>query len=360
MRSVLHLTGHILTSPAEERAEMWVVDGRITFHDPGRVPDRTLSGWVLPGFVDAHCHVGLDQHGEASAETAERQAAASRDSGVLLIRDAGVPGDNRWVQARADLPRLIRCGRTIAASRRYYRNFAVEVGPGGLVEQVRLQARRGDGWVKLIGDWIDRAAGDLAPAFDGGELADAVAAAHAEGARVTAHCFAEQTLDLMLDAGIDCIEHATGLLDRHLPRFAEQGVAIVPTLVNIARFTEYAAQGEPKFPAYARHMRDLHHRRYETVGKAHEAGIRIIAGTDAGSVVGHGLIAEELLELTKAGLPPAAALDAACWDARRWLGAEGISEGASADVVVFAADPRADITETARPRHLVLRGEVLR
>jgi len=225
---------------------------------------------------------------------------------------------------------------------------------------VRKQARAGDGWVKLVGDWIDRDAGDLAPSFPDAVVRDAVQAAHDEGARVTAHCFAEDTLDQMLDAGIDCIEHATGLLPRHLPRLAAQGVPIVPTLINIDTFPDIARQAEAKFPRYAEHMHVLWERRYERVYEAFAAGVRIYAGTDAGSVIRHGRIADEILSLHRAGLPPAAALDAACWGARTWLGAEGISEGASADVVLCGEDPRRVPSTVATLRHVVLRGEVIR
>ena len=192
---------------------------------------------------------------------AEEQAVTDRDAGTLLVRDAGAVHDTRWLQQRADMPRIIRAGRHIARTRRYLRGFAVEVEPEDLVEAVRKQARAGDGWVKLVGDWIDRDAGDLTPSFPAAARGDAVRAAHDEGARVTAHCFAEDTLDDMLDAGIDCIEHATGLLPRHLPRFVEQGVPIVPTLINIATFPDIAAQAEQKFPRYAAHMRALWERR---------------------------------------------------------------------------------------------------
>ena len=182
--------------------------------------------------------------------------------------------------------------------------------PEDLVEAVRKQARAGDGWVKLVGDWIDRGAGDLAAVFPAAVLKDAVRAAHDEGARVTAHCFAEDTLDDMLDAGIDCIEHGTGLLPRHLPRFVEQGVPIVPTLINIATFPDIAAQAEAKFPRYAAHMRSLWERRSERILEAFEAGVSIYAGTDAGSVIRHGRIVDEIQALHAAGLPAAAALDA--------------------------------------------------
>lgn len=359
MTGILEFSGPILTGPAKERRGLWSVDGRLTFSRPAAAPDEVLAGWVIPGLVDAHCHIGLGPGGDVTEQVAEGQALADRDAGTLLVRDAGAVHDTRWIADRADLPRLIRSGRHIARTGRYLRGFAVEVEPEDLVEAVRKQARAGDGWVKLVGDWIDRGAGDLAAGFPAAILKDAVQAAHDEGARVTAHCFAEATLDDMLDAGIDCIEHATGLLPRHLPRLAGQGVPIVPTLINIATFPDIAAQAEAKFPRYAAHMRSLWERRAERVLAAFEAGVTIYAGTDAGSVIRHGRIIDELQALHAAGLPPRAALDAGAWAARAWLGADGISEGASADVLVCAEDPRRNLATLREPRTIVLRGELV-
>ncbi|MFJ4207398.1 amidohydrolase family protein [Paenarthrobacter sp. NPDC089675] len=359
MANIIEFSGPVLVAANEERQGLWSVDGRLTFVRPHAKPDAVLDGWVLPGFVDAHCHIGLGPGGQVDEPTTLGQAQADLRAGTLLIRDAGSPSDTRWVQQRHDLPRLIRAGRHIARSRRYLRGLGHEVEPEQLVETVRKEARDGDGWVKLVGDWIDRGLGDLAPSFPAAVVKDAIAAAHDEGARVTAHCFAEETMDQMLDAGIDCIEHATGLLPRHIPRLVEQGVPIVPTLVNIATFPDIAAQARPKFPDYARHMTALWERRRERVLEAFEAGVSIYAGTDAGSVIKHGRIADEMLELHDAGLPPAAVLNAAAWDARKWLGAEGISEGGSADVVLCRDDPRLNLATVAELKNVVLRGRTV-
>ena len=360
MPEIIEFTGPVLTGPDSERHGLWSVGGLLTFNRPQQAPDLVLDGWVLPGFVDAHCHIGLGAGGAVDAATAEEQAKADRDAGTLLIRDAGSPADTRWMQGSPDFPVLIRAGRHVARTRRYLRGFAEEVEPAGLVEAVRKQARDGDGWVKLVGDWIDRDAGDLAPSFPAAVVRDAVQAAHDEGARVTAHCFAEETLDDVLDAGIDCVEHATGLLPRHLPRFVEQQVPIVPTLINIATFPDIAAQALPRFPRYSAHMRALWERREERVLEAYEAGVRIYAGTDAGSVIRHGRIADEILALHAAGLPMASALDAACWSARTWLGAEGLHEGARADVVLCREDPRKVPGAVKDLAHVVLGGQVIR
>ncbi len=152
-----------------------------------------MTGWVLPGLVDAHCHVGLDRHGPVDADTAEKQALTDRDAGTLLIRDAGSPSDTRWIDDREDLPKIIRAGRHIARTRRYIRNYAHEIEPADLVAYVGREARRGDGWVKLVGDWIDREAGDLTACWPRPEVGAAIAEAHRLGARVTAHCFAEDS-----------------------------------------------------------------------------------------------------------------------------------------------------------------------
>lgn len=360
LHEVLHVRGRVLVGPEEVRDELWVVGGRITFDrpvSPGEV--RTVRGWVLPGLTDAHCHVGLDTHGPVDAATSEKQALADRDAGALLLRDAGSPSDTRWIDDREDLPRIIRAGRHLARPRRYLRNYAHEIEPEQLVAYVRQEARRGDGWVKLVGDWIERDRGDLAPCWPREALEPAIAAAHEEGARVTAHCFAEDSLRDLVEAGIDCVEHATGLTEETVPLFAERGVAIVPTLVNIAGFPSIAASAQAKFPAYADHMRRLHERRYATVAAAYEAGIPVYVGTDAGGSLPHGLVAEEVSELVHgAGLPPLAALSATTWGAREWLGRPGLTEGAPADFVVYEADPRQDVRVLAAPELVVLRGRV--
>ncbi|MGQ4418608.1 amidohydrolase family protein, partial [Streptomyces sp. SAS_269] len=342
--AVLHVRGRVLAGPEDVRDELWVVGGRVSYDRPAGARDiTTVEGWALPGLVDAHCHVGLGAEGPVDADTAEKQALTDRERGTLLIRDAGSPSDTRWIDDREDLPKIIRAGRHIARTRRYIRNYAWEVEPEDLVAHVAREAERGDGWVKLVGDWIDRDLGDLSACWPREAAEAAIAEAHRLGARVTAHCFAESSLRDLVEAGIDCVEHATGLTDDLIPLFAERGVAIVPTLVNIATFPQLAAGGERRYPRWSAHMRRLHERRYDTVRGAHDAGIQVYVGTDAGGSLAHGLVAAEVAELVTAGIPPVQAVAAASWSARAWLGRPGLEEGAPADLVVYEADPRADV-----------------
>ncbi|MFF0447743.1 amidohydrolase family protein [Streptomyces sp. NPDC004609] len=358
--AVVHVKGRVLVGPEDVRDELWVVGGRVTYdRPPGSGDVLTVQGWALPGLVDAHCHVGLDRHGPVDDATSEKQALADRDAGTLLIRDAGSPSDTRWIDDREDLPKIIRAGRHIARTRRYIRNYAHEIEPGDLVAYVAREARRGDGWVKLVGDWIDRDAGDLTACWPRDAVRAAIAEAHRLGARVTAHCFAEDSLRDLVEAGIDCIEHATGLTEETIPLFAERGVAIVPTLVNIATFPALADGGESRFPVWSAHMRRLHERRYDTVRSAYDAGIPVFVGTDAGGSLPHGLVAAEVAELVKAGIPPLEALSATAWGAREWLGRPGLTEGEPADLVVYGTDPRADAGVLAEPLRVILNGRIV-
>ena len=356
-RPRLHLRGVVL--PGNEVVDLWVVDGHVTYEPVADALTVATDCWIMPGLVDAHCHIGMGPQGPTDAEDVERQALTDRDAGTLLARSPGVPTDTSWVDDREDLPRLIRAGRHIARPRRYIRNLAEEVEPDGLVEEVRTQARAGDGWVKIVGDWIDRDAGDLRPLWPADVAAAAIEAAHDEGARVTAHCFDEQSVTELVDAGIDGIEHGTGLDDATIATMAERGVSLVPTLVNIDTFPAIAAAGEAKFPTYAAHMRALHERRFETIGKAVDAGVPVFAGTDAGTVIPHGILPDEIALLARVG-GAEFALGAASWRAREWLGADGLEEGASADLVVFAEDPRTNLAVVRHPELIVLRGRVVR
>lgn len=353
----LHLRGTLL--PSGEVTDLWVHDGVVTFERIDDAVTVATDCWIVPGLVDAHCHVGLDAHGPVDAATAERQATTDRDAGTLLIRDAGSPSDTHWVDDREDLPRIIRAGRHIARPKRYIRNYAAEVEPDDLVATVEEQATAGDGWVKLVGDWIDRDAGDLAPLWPVEVAREAIERAHAVGARVTAHCFGEQSSAELVEAGIDGIEHGTGLSGAVIEQMAGRQVALVPTLVNLENFGDIADQAQPKFPVYADHMRALYARRLDTFRAAHEAGVPIYAGTDAGGTMPHGILGQEVEMLAAIGGPDFA-LGAASWRARDWLGRPCLEEGASADLVVLDADPRQDLAVVRHPRLVVLRGRIVK
>ncbi|MGE2835653.1 metal-dependent hydrolase family protein [Mycobacterium sp. SMC-4] len=354
--TALHVRGRSL--PDDEPVEWWIVDGVLSAEPVAGADTVFDGGWVLPGLVDAHCHVGLGAQGQIPLDEAVEQAETERGAGALLLRDAGSPTDTRSFDERPDLPRIIRAGRHLARPKRYLRGFAAELDdPWQLPDAVAAQARWGDGWVKLVGDWIDRDTGDLAPLWSDDVLEAAIDAAHANGARVTAHVFSEDALPGLIKAGIDCIEHGTGLTEDTVDLMVEYGTALVPTLINIENFPGIAESAH-RYPRYQQHMRALHRTCRERIAAAREAGVPIYAGTDAGSSIAHGRIGDEVEALKGIGMAPTEALGAACWDAREWLRRPGLRHGASADLVCFAEDPRTGPEVLSRPTRVILRGTV--
>jgi imidazolonepropionase-like amidohydrolase len=345
--------------PSEESVSLWVDQSGLLTDEPVAGAELLVDGgWILPGLVDAHCHVGLGPEGAVTLEEADAQARTDRDAGTLLLRDCGSPLDTTPLQAREDLPEIIRAGRHLARPKRYIRGVSVDLDdPGLLPEHVVEQAAAGDGWVKLVGDWIERGLGDLAPLWPDDVLVAAIDAAHAAGARVTAHVFGTDALPGLINAGIDCIEHGTGLTDDLIAEMARRGTALVPTLINVETFPGIA-ESASRFPAYAAHMRALHAGAGDLVRTAVAAGVPVYAGTDAGGSLTHGLIVDEVLALHAAGHPDA--VGAASWGAREWLGRPSLRAGHPADLAVYRADPRSDPATLREPVLVMRRGRPVR
>ena len=355
----LHVRGVVL--PDDEVRDLWLVGDRVTFIPQPNATTIATGGFVLPGLVDAHCHIGMRPGGAPieSVDEARALAMVDRDAGVLALRDAGSPFPYPALDDDVDLPRLARAGQHVAPIRRYLRDIGVEVPVESLSDAIVGQAAAGNGWVKLVGDWIDRGVGDLAPAWDTAAMADAVAAAHAAGARVAAHLFGEESVAALVRAGVDSVEHGTGLSPDDIDEMARRGTALVPTMINVERFDDIASQAGSKFPGYAAHMLKLKAGFPAIVAAAYEAGVPIYVGTDAGGGIGHGEVVAEMLRLRAAGMSTMDVLRAGSWGAREWLGFPGLVEGGLADLLVFDQDPRQELAVLRAPVVSVLRGRVL-
>jgi imidazolonepropionase-like amidohydrolase len=356
----LHVRGVVL--PDDEVRDLWLVGDRVSLEPVAGAETVADGGWIVPGLVDAHCHLGIAYGAKPiqSLDEARDLAAQDRDAGVLALRDAGSPYPYPELDDEPDIPRLVRAGRHVAPPKRYLRDIGIEVEAADVAATVTAQAKAGTGWVKLVGDWIDRSVGDLAPSWDAATMAAAVGAAHAAGARAAVHTFSEEGVEIMVRAGVDSVEHGTGLSLGLIDEMARRGTALVPTMINIRTFGGIAEQARAKFPGYADHMLALRDGFPGVVRAAHEAGVPIYVGTDAGGGIRHGLAAEEMLLLHEAGIPAADVLASGSWRAREWLGFPGLVEGGLADLVVYPADPRVDLAVVRHPQRIVLRGQVVR
>ncbi|UBU18501.1 amidohydrolase family protein [Nonomuraea gerenzanensis] len=349
--------------PDDEPCTFFVSGGRVTREPVSRAETLVNSGWIIPGLVDAHCHIGLRTGGGAvtTAEESRSLAVADRDAGVLAIRDTGSPNSFPELDGLPDLPRVIRSGRHLAPPGGYLPGVAVECSSAELPAAVATQAAQGHGWIKLVGDWIDDASGGLLVRWDAVSVKAAVQDGHALGVKIAAHTFSEAGAAMMVEAGVDSIEHGPGLSTQLLEEMARSDIALVPTMSAIATFRSIAAVAEARHPRYAAHLRDLSAGFGSLVRAAHEIGVAVYVGTDAGCDVRHGLIAQEMLALHRtAGLSATQVLGAASWRAREWLGLDVLEEGSPADFVVYDTDPREDLTAVRQPRRIVLNGVPLR
>jgi imidazolonepropionase-like amidohydrolase len=166
--------------------------------------------------------------------------------------------------------------------------------------------------------------------------------AHALGRRVMCHALGGPGLRLALEAGVDSVEHGCYLDEdpELIAMMAERGTFFVPTL------TVYEYHRESKAAHVRERARALQRHHRESIQRALAAGVKVVAGTDAGGH-GHPPNAAEIEHLVAAGLSPLQAIGAATSVAAQCLGLEhelGTLEKAKrADLVVVAGDPLTDV-----------------
>jgi len=344
----LHLHGIVL--PEGTAKDVFVVKGHITFKPQENATTILKSGYLLPGLVDAHAHLALASpaHEQDSAEEQVRASARVQlEAGVLAIREPGSPNYlSRQIGPYEGLPRVITAGRFLAPKGRYIPGLGRETDDTDLPEAAEDEAGRSGAWVKVVGDFTD-SDGRIRPNYKLETLIETTRRVHALGARIAIHVTTPDAITMAIEAGFDSIEHGWGVQEDHLVEMKKRGIAFVPTMTILAG----AAQFLPGMGLNHDEVKEelkLAKMHPEMVRRAFEAGVTILAGTDAG-LVPHGLVAEEIRLLIAAGLPQEAALAAGSWKARHYLGLPCIEEGAPADVTAYPDDPRGDLKVLSRP-----------
>ncbi|MEM7048148.1 MAG: amidohydrolase family protein [Acidobacteriota bacterium] len=361
--------------------------------DEVAIPDgvEVISGegrYVVPGLVDSHVH--LDDPSELDIYPTYGITT------VVNLR--GVGRHLRWRDeiARGERfgPRLVTAGDYLDGDPPWMEPMTSVTTPEDAAQVVREQKQAGYDLVKVYSQ------------LSTDQLRAITAAAREVGTVVVGHASNNYDLETLIAAGQSNVAHGQQLLRWYLPespsdaeidtvarQLAAGGVSVTPNLSwtlgllrqgeDLAALLEEPDAGwlhpavlQPWRPGFNRYIRDAEtwvpdvRQRFEIekrlVSALHQAGVTLLAGTDASTsgVYPGASLHDELLLLEEAGLTPAQALATATRNPgellHRWL-PQGprsgeISVGMQADLLLVEGDPLADLGRLRRPAGTMLAG----
>lgn len=346
---------------------VWIEGDRIVAMGsgtPGAVPPGAEvvdlgDAWVVPGLIDMHVHMGLDD------------GPAFLDRGITTVRQMwGGPGALSLREKAAEgeaLPSMIVASPGVD-------------GPGGPIPGAEVVRNAAD--VRLLAERLDGGGWDAIKVYQFLGLEayrELTRLARQHGWTLVGHV--PTTVDLV-DAlrDLHTIEHLEGydraLVGDRRPGFASWADADTIDMPELAALT--AAAGAWNVPTLvvaervasknmdAAAATRVSLRRQSMVRALLAAGAGILVGSDAGVPVSPPgeSFHDEIDALLASGLTSTEVLRAATSDAARALGLEGrigsLRVGARADLVVLDANPLRVPATLRTPRAIVLRGEYRR
>ena len=144
------------------------------------------------------------------------------------------------------------------------------------------------------------------------EICELVSAATSLGKQTFAHASGDEGIERAIDGGVDSIEHGFFLRTDQLQKMRDRQTAWVPTFAPVQKQVDHAnlMGWDAKV---VKNLEGILAQHAATLVKAHELGVQIIAGSDAGSYgVKHGVgLLEELELMEGAGLSPLCVINSA-------------------------------------------------
>jgi imidazolonepropionase-like amidohydrolase len=363
-------------TPAVTDAALLVEGGRIGYagpaaglpEDAGRLPSLEFPGaTLLPGLVDAHVHLVASGDPDLAAglpkTEAERMLAAvvnarrNLDRGVTLVRDLGAPGAEAVLAGRAVEegalagPRVVAAGPAVTMTGGHIPYLGrVTDGVDAMRAAVRANLALGARCIKVVatGGVLTPGVDPRKPAYTQAELDALVDEAHRLGLTVAAHAIGEGGVAAALRAGVDSIEHGMFLDEAAIELFLATGARLSATFS-----APYGILSGPGVPGWikdrARPAAEAQARSFQA---AVQAGVPVVAGTDAGTPDNHhGGVAREVGFMVEAGLDVLQGVRAATAEGAELLGVDDrgvLRRGAAADVLVAGGDVAADVAALQR------------
>ncbi len=408
MVAALHIRNGILVdgtgAPAVPGTDV-VTDGDaiIAVGPAGTLDDRVPAGaavidasnrTVMPGLIDAHCHITFDDVQSNDELFFHRPSTTAAmltlfnlpkllmagvtsffDPDTVMgvgpeIRDVVNVGAFPGPRIKTGVQALLTsvggtAGRLIPDSGAV--GYAAVVNTREeMVTETRRQIKRGADWIKI------HATGSI-PTHQGelqvwtlDEMKVVCDTAHALGVPVTAHCRnASSTLDAAI-AGVDLILHASYIDDDGLQAIIDRGAAICPTFTFLANLADYGDK-----VGAGNGMTDIFRGEIKATAammrKAFDEGVPILSGSESGFALtpyGHWHAREMEVFVDQLGLTPLEAIMCATKNnaiAMRMEGELGVlAAGYRADILVVDGCPENDVTvlqERSNLHAVISRGE---
>jgi imidazolonepropionase-like amidohydrolase len=238
-------------------------------------------------------------------------------------------------------------------------------GPSECRKAVRTQIKYGADHIKYVatGGVLSMTATGTEQQFTDEEQIALIQAAHAMGRKVAAHAHGKAGMMAALRAGVDSIEHGSYLDEEVADLFVATGAYLVPTLIA-GHTVERIASERPTFytPEVRQKALEVGPIMRNALRIAHEKGVKIAYGTDAG-VNDHGTNAYEAVLMNQAGMPARDILVSATVNAADLMGILDITgtieAGKDADIVAYGRNPLEDVSALMQPAFVMARGNLV-
>src|SRR5437016_2375723 len=337
------------------------------------------SATLLPGMIDGHVHLNLNQPLPPArrALIALANAQVDLEAGFTTVLDMDSRGGFNTVEIRDAInagmflgPRMQVVGQPInqratsiypdTQSLRYYEGFTENKNvnsPWLARAAVREAKLHGVDWIKIyttqdfvgpVHMWRENATLVNSPSLTLEEVEAIVDEAHRLGLKVACHTYGGEGLNSCLTAGVDAPNHLLELDDAGVKIMLQKKLPFVPTVDDLVSLEQADLRDTGGRNSRLRLLE-------QAVGKAVAAGVPIVFGSGATSVrIPHGKQADQFKYYAKWGMSPAQALQTAYLPAARMLNYDWekhigtVEKGKFADLIAVSGNQLVEVKALVR------------